>query len=130
MDNGSLDCSIQASFTSEPELEARPVVRDLRELEEDVLDCSIQASIIPERELEARPVVCEPVKDEQEKEMTFPGAYPIEPVVYALDGPANLPLRHSVKGTQRKYSESEVYSVYPSGFKELYLRFCAYFFEW
>ena len=132
VDNVFLNCSIPASITSGHELEARPVVGDLREPEEDVYNCSIQASITSdsERELEARPVVCEPVKDEQEKEMTFPGAYPIEPVVYALDGPANLPPRHSVKGTQKKYSESEVYSVYPSGFKELYLRFCAYFFEW
>ena len=142
VDNGSLDCSIQASFTSEPELEARPVVRDLREPEEDVLDCSIQASIIPERELEARPVVCdlrEPVEDDQEKEMAFFGAYPIEQVVYVLHEPANLPPRHSVKVVKKKYLESEVYhcptdaTVYPSaqyGFKELFFRFLAYFFDW
>ena len=143
VDSG-FDCSVQVSITSEPELEARPVVGDLREPEEGVLNCSIQASVTSERELEARPVVCEPVEDDQveddqEKEMSFPGAYPIEQVVYVLHEPANLPPRHSVKVAKKKYLESEVYhcptdaTVYPSaqyGFKELFFRFLAYFFDW
>ena len=136
VENSFLDCSIPASITSERELEARPVVGDLREPEEDDLDCSIQASNTSERELEATPVVCdltEHVKDDQEKEMTFPGAYPIEQVVYALDEPAKSPPKHSVKVAQKEYLESEVYpcpTVYPYEFKELFLRSFAYFFNW
>ena len=139
MDSG-FDCSVQVSITSEPELEARPVVGDLREPEQDVLNCSIQSSITSERELEARPVVgdlSEPVEDDQEEEMTFPGAYPIAQVIYALDEPAaEFPPKHSVKVAQKEYLESEVYScptVYPStqyGFTELFSRFLAFFFDW
>ena len=108
VDNVFLNCSIRASVTSERELEARPVVHDLREPEED----------------------------DREKEISFPGAYPIEQVVNALDEPATLPARHFVKVAQKKYSESGVHpcpTVYPSaqyGFKELFFRFFTYFFEW
>jgi hypothetical protein len=51
------------------------------------LDYSIQASIIsePESEAPAVPDLREPEEDDQEKEMTFPGAHPIEQVVYALE---------------------------------------------
>ena len=131
VDDVFLDCSIPTSITSGHELEARPVVGDLREPEQDVFNCSIQSSITSERELEARPVVCdltEPVEDDQDKEMTFkfPGAYPIEQVVSALDEPASLPPRHSVEGSQKKISKTEVYP----GFKELFLRLCAYVFDW
>ena len=60
------------------------------------LDCGIQVSIISERELEARPAVCvnlrELEEDDQEKEMTFPGAYPIEQVAHVSDEPARREL--------------------------------------
>lgn len=95
------------------------------------LDCSIQASIISERELEARPAVCinlrEP-EDDQEKEMTFPGAYPIEQVVHALDEPA----KHIFKAAQKNRFEAEGFpcpAVHPSvqhGFKELFFRIFAF----
>jgi hypothetical protein len=69
------------------------------------LDCSIQAPIISEGGFGARPAVhvnlSEPEEeDDQEMEMTFPGAYPIEQVVYALDEPAKLPATHLVKLAQ------------------------------
>ena len=140
VDSGFLDCSVQVSITSERELEARPAVGDLSESEDDViLDCSIHALTTSERELEARPVVGdlrEPVEDDQEEEMTFPGAYPIAQVIYALDEPAaEFPPKHSVKVAQKEYLESEVNScptVYPStqyGFTELFSRFLAFFFD-
>jgi hypothetical protein len=66
------------------------------------LDCGIQVSIISERELEARPAVCvnlrEPEEDDQEKEMTFPGAYPIEQVVHVSDEPAKLHATRELEG--------------------------------
>jgi hypothetical protein len=102
-----LDCSIQASNISEPESEARPAVRNLREPEED----------------------------DQEKEMTFPGAYPIEQVVYALDEPAKLPASHYIKVSQKNHFETEVLpcpTVHPSaqyGFKELFFSFFAYILD-
>jgi hypothetical protein len=108
VDNVSLDCSIQASIHSERELEVRPAASDLREPEED----------------------------DQEKEMTFPGAYPIEKVVYALDERAKLPARHFAKVAQKNRFETEVLlcpAVHPSaqcGFKELFFRFFAYFLDW
>ena len=70
-----------------------------------LLDCTTQAPVISERELEARPAVRvnlrEPEDDDREKEMTFPGAYPIEEVVYALNEPAKLPARHFVQAVQK-----------------------------
>ena len=98
------------------------------------LDCSIQASVISEPELESRPVfpdLREPEEDNQEKEMTFPGAYPIEQIVYALDEPAKLRARHFVKVAQKNNFETDVLpcpTVY--GFKELFFRFFAHFFDW
>ena len=104
-----------------------------------LLDCSIQASVIFERELEARPAVHvnlrEPEEDDQEKEMTFPGAYPTEQVVYALNEPANLPARHFVKVAQKNHFETEVLpcpTVHPSAqysFKELFFKILTYFFD-
>lgn len=108
------------------------------------LDCSSQASIISEvseMELDARPTVRvnskEPEEeDDQEKEMTFPGAYPIEQVVYALDKSAKLRTRHLVKVAPKNHFKSEVPpcpTVHPSaqhGFKELLFRIIAYIFDW
>lgn len=103
------------------------------------LDCGIQASVISERELEARPAVGvnlkEPEVDDLEKEMSFPGAYPIERVVYALDEPAKLRARYFVKVSQKNHFETEVLpcpTVHPStqcGFKGLFSRIFAYFFD-
>ena len=106
MNNVSLDCSIQTSINSERELEATPAASDLREPEED----------------------------DQEKEMTFPGAYPIEQVVYALDE-AKLPAKH-FNVAQKNHFETEglpcptVHLSFQYGFKELFFKFFAYFFEW
>jgi hypothetical protein len=155
VDNVSLDCSIQASIISEVselELEAGPAVRvNLKEPEDDDQEKEmtfpgaylIQASIISEvseLELEARPAVRvnlnEPEEDDQEKEMSFPGAYPIEQVVYSLDEPAKLRARHFVKVAQKNHFNSEVLpcpTTHPSaqhGFKELFFRVFAYFFDW
>jgi hypothetical protein len=137
-----LDSSIQASIISEPESEARPAVRDLREPEEDVQEMEMSfAGAHPIEQvvyaLEARPAVRdlrEPEEDDQE--MTFPGAYPIEQVVYALDEPAKLPASHFVKVAQKNHFETEVLpcpTVHPSaqyGFKELFFSFFAYILDW
>lgn len=74
----------------------------------------------------------EPEEDVQEKEMTFPGAYPIEQVVYALDEPP----RHFVKVAEKSFFETKVLpfpTVHPTaqyGFKNLFFKFFAYFFAW
>ena len=104
-----------------------------------LLDCSVQAITISEREVEARPAVQvnlrEPEADDQEKEMTFPGAYPFEQVVCALnEPPAKLPTRYFIKSTQKNHSEtdSEVPTVHPSAqysFKELFFKILTYFFD-
>jgi hypothetical protein len=141
-----LDCSIQASIISEPESEARPAVRDLREPEEDDQEKEMTFPGAHRIEqvvyaLEARPAVRdlrEPEEDDQEREMTFPGAYPIEQVVYALDEPraAKLPASHFVKVAQKNHFETEVLpcpTVHPSaqyGFKELFFSFFAYILDW
>ena len=68
--------------------------------------------------------------------MTFPGAYPIEQVVYALDKSAKLRTRHLVKVAPKNHFKSEVPpcpTVHPSaqhGFKELLFRIFAYIFDW
>ena len=65
--------------------------------------------------------------------MTFPGAYPIEQVVYALNEPAKLPARHFVKAAQKSNFETEVLpcpTVHPSAqyrFEELFFRFFCLF---
>lgn len=109
VDNVFLDSSIQASNISERDLEVKPAVRvNLRELEED----------------------------NQEKEMTFPGAYPIEQVAYGLDEPAKLPAGHFVKVARKNHFETEVLPcpiLHPPAqyvFKELFFRFFTYFFDW
>jgi hypothetical protein len=79
-----LDSSIQASNISEPESETRPAVRNLREPEED----------------------------DQEKEMTFPGAYPIEQVVYALEArPAFRDLREPEEDQEREMTFPGAYPI-------------------
>lgn len=100
------------------------------------VDCSIQASIISEVS-KARPAVRVNLKeleeDDQEKEMTFPGAYPIEQVVCALDERA----KHFVKvaHAQKNHFKSEFLpcpTVRPSaqhGFKESFFGIFAYFFD-
>lgn len=96
----------------------------------------IQGSIISQRELETGWAVHvdsrEPEEDDQETEKTFPGAYPIERVVYALDKPAT----RIVKAAQKKHFEKEVIScptVRPSaqcGFTKSFYKFFAYLFDW
>ena len=103
------------------------------------LDCSIQVSI-SECELEARPAVRVGLKeheeDDQEKEMTFPGAYPIEQVVDALNEPLKLLARPSVKVAQKNHFETEILpcpTFHPPaqyGFKGLFFRIFACFFDW
>ena len=102
------------------------------------LDCSSQAFVISEGELETRPAVRVNLKESEEdhQEMAFPGAYPIEQVVYALDEPAKLCARCFVKIAQENHFETEVPpcpTVHPStqcGFKGLFFRIFAYFFDW
>ena len=116
MDNVFPDCSIQTSIISECELDARPAIRmNLMELEEDDQEKG---------------------EDDKEKEKTFPGAYPIEQAVYALDEPAKSPARHFVKVAQKNHFETDILpcrTVHPStqyGFKELFFSFFVYFFDW
>jgi len=109
------------------------------------LGCSPQRSINSERELEVgltNPINERVVEEvDQEKEMIFPGAYPIEQeqVVYVLDQPAGLPAKHihvPVKVVQKNAFEAEIPSCLAversvsSDFEGTFFRFFAYLFGW
>jgi hypothetical protein len=100
------------------------------------LGCGIQGSIISKCELETglaiRVDLGEPEADYQEKELTFPGTYPIELVVCASDEPA----KRIAEVAQKQDFEAKVSpcpTVHPSaqyGLRESFCRLFAHLFDW